>query len=422
MSAWKPILTAIVSSTLLADLSGVSTIHTSLYCARDFSDAMIFFAIGDSKMKLYPLTFDPIFKPKIWGGRKLKTLLGKNLPPDVPVGESWEIADLEDDQSVVSDGPAKGKTIHEMMDLWRDELLGSAAPFEGRFPLLIKFLDANETLSVQVHPDKAMAQRLGGRVRIKNETWYVVAAEPEGHIYRGVREGVDAAALQTAIQENRVEALLNKIPVRQGHAYYLPSGTIHALGAGVVVAEVQTPSDITYRVYDWNRVEKATGRPRTLHIEEAMQCVSFDTAPIAGEEVHHMASVWTSQTTLIRCESFALDRVRMAAGVDQTIPTDGFMIWMVLDGQVSIRCEGYTKPFTFGAGQTILIPAGIKDARVESDTSSMWLEASLPIASPLSGFERPDREKSSNAHAAHEKFVQIKTPGQSSPTDEKQGE
>ncbi len=369
-------------------------------------------------MKLYPLTFDPIFKPKIWGGRKLQSLLGKSLPADVPIGESWEIADLEDDQSVVSDGPAKGKTIHEMMDLWGDDLLGAAAPFEGRFPLLIKYLDANEMLSVQVHPDKAMAQRLGGRIRIKNETWYVVAAEPGGHIYRGVREGVDAAALQAAIEENRVEELLNKIPVRAGHAYYLPSGTIHALGAGVVVAEVQTPSDITYRVYDWDRVEASTGKPRTLHIDEAMQCVSFDTSPIAGEDVHHIASVWTSQTTLIRCESFALDRVRMAAGVDQAIPTDGFMIWMVLDGQVSIRCDDYAEPFTFGAGQTILIPAGIKGARVESIESSMWLEASLPIASPLNEFERPEREIPGGGH---EKFVQLKTPGQSSPTDPKQG-
>ncbi len=372
-------------------------------------------------MKLYPLTFDPIFKPKIWGGRKLQTLLGKKLPPDVPIGESWEIADLEDDQSIVAFGPAKGKTLREMMDLWGTDLLGAAEPFEGRFPLLIKFLDASETLSVQVHPDMAMANRLGGRVRIKNETWYVVAAEPDGHIYRGVREGVDAQALRAAIDDHGVEDLLNKIPVSQGHAYYLPSGTIHALGAGVVVAEVQTPSDITYRVFDWNRVEEATGKPRTLHVDEAMQCISFDTTPIAGEDVHHIASVWTSQTQLIRCESFALDRVRMAGGVDQTIPTDGFVVWMLLDGEVRIRCEGFTQPFTFVAGQTILIPAGIKGARVESEISSMWLEASLPIASPLSAFERPERESPGDAHQAHETLVQIKTPEQSRLTGDKQG-
>ncbi len=253
-------------------------------------------------MDPYPLIFHPIFKPKIWGGRKLQTLLGKRLPQDERIGESWEIADLEEDQSVVANGPACGRTLGELAREWGTGLMGRAPLFEGRFPLLIKFLDATETLSVQVHPNEAMAQQLGGQVRIKNEAWYVIDAEEDGFIYRGVREGVDAETLRHAIRQQRVESVLNRIAVRKGHCYYLPSGTIHALGGGVTVAEAQTPSDITYRVYDWNRIDPSTGAERELHLEEALQCISFDTAPLVGEQREHVASVWTSVTSLVRCE------------------------------------------------------------------------------------------------------------------------
>lgn len=344
-------------------------------------------------MTIYPLIFEPLFKPKIWGGRTLEAALGKALPPDEPIGESWEVADLEDDQTVVAVGPAKGQTLGALVSSWGEELYGRAPLFDGRFPLLIKFLDAKDTLSVQVHPDEAMAKRLGGRVRIKNEAWYVLGAEDSGFIYRGVKPGVDKAALQSAIEEQNVESVLNRIAVRQGQCYYLPSGTIHALGAGVTVAEVQTPSDITYRVYDWSRVDAKSGRPRELHLEEAMECVSLAPVPAKYEARNHVASVWTQVTSLVRCESFVIERVRMVDGVDQELPYAEMVIWMVLEGGGALTCDGLREPISFKVGNTVVLPAGMKHGRVRTNDSSLWLEVTLPIASSLAEFERPSREE-----------------------------
>lgn len=278
-------------------------------------------------------------------------------------------------------------------------MIGRAPLFEGRFPLLIKFLDATDTLSVQVHPDEATALRLGGRVRIKNEAWYIIEADENGFIYRGVRQGVDAGALKRAVDEQRVESVLQRINVRKGHCYYLPSGTIHALGAGVTVAEVQTPSDVTYRLYDWNRIDQSTGRPRELHLEQALQCVSYDNAPTTGEGRQHVASVWTSVSSLVRCASFVIERVRMAEGVEQKIPYEELVIWIVLEGRGSVACDAPGSPVTFTAGDTLLLPAGLKNGRVKIDSDCMWLEVTIPIASSLAGFERPPSEPRALARA-----------------------
>ncbi len=330
-------------------------------------------------MDVYPLIFEPIFKSKIWGGRKLETCLGKALPAGEQIGESWEVADLEDDQSSVANGPAQGQALGTLVKAWGTHLIGRAPLFEGRFPLLIKFLDATDTLSVQVHPDEAMARRLGGRVRVKNEAWYILEAEETGFIDRGVRPGVDADVLRRAVAEQTVESTLNRISVRKGHCYYLPSGTLHALGAGVTVAEVQTPSDITYRVYDWDRVDASTGKTRDLHVEEALQCISFDPSPIAGEDREHVASVWTSVTRLVQCESFVIQRVRMVEGVEKEIPYEEMVIWIVLEGRGSILCEGSVGQVDFAAGDTVVLPAALDQARVLTRNDCMWLEVTIPI-------------------------------------------
>jgi len=343
-------------------------------------------------MSVYPLIFEPIFKRKIWGGRTLETALAKCLPPEAPIGESWEVADLEDDQSIVAVGPARGKTLGELVKTWGEDLYGRAPLFEGRFPLLIKFLDAKDTLSVQVHPDEAMARRLGGRVRVKNEAWYVIDAEDDGFIYRGVKPGVDKAALQAAIDGQNVESVLNRLPVSQGHCYYLPSGTIHALGAGVTVAEVQTPSDITYRVYDFNRIEAATGKPRELHLEEAMECIAYDPVPLKYEARSHVASVWTQVTSMVRCESFVIERVRMVEGVEQGLPYSEMVLWIVLEGSGALTCDGLRGPIVFQTGDTVVLPAGLKEGRVRTTDNALWLEVSIPIASSLSEFGRPTKE------------------------------
>ena len=331
-------------------------------------------------MKPCPVVFKPIFKPRIWGGRRLESLLDKKLPPDVAVGESWEAVDLEADQSVVAGGPAKGKRLGDLVRLWGADLLGEAALFEGRFPLLIKYLDAHQNLSVQVHPDAAQAERLGGAVRIKNEAWYVLEAGAGACIYRGLADGVDEAAFRRGIETGHCAELLRRIPVKAGQCYYLPSGTVHALGAGVVVAEVQTPSDVTYRVFDWNRVDGATGQPRQLHIDEALACIDFSHQPIRGEERSHVASVWTTVTRLVTSESFIIERVKMIEGFDQEIPYAQLVVWMVLEGEGVVRFDGGGSKLSFKRGDTVVLPANLPDARLTLLSDCTWLEVTLPPA------------------------------------------
>ncbi|MCH7591379.1 MAG: class I mannose-6-phosphate isomerase [Planctomycetes bacterium] len=364
-------------------------------------------------MDVYPLIFIPIFKPKIWGGRKLETLLDKSLPAGEKIGESWEVADLEDDQSIVANGPVAGRGLGELVKDWGTSLIGRAELFAGRFPLLIKFLDACENLSVQVHPDEAMAKRLGGRVRVKNEAWYIIDAEPDGFIYRGLRPGADADSLRRAIEDQTVEALLNRIAVRKGHCYYLPSGTIHALGAGVTVAEVQTPSDITYRVYDYKRIEPSTGKPRELHIEHALECTSFTGNSTANENQQHVASVWTTVTSLVQCASFTIERVRMVEGVEQAFAYGEMVIWMILEGSGTINHEGPGDPVAFKTGDSIVIPAALRGGAVKTNTKCMWLEVTIPIRSSLADFERPDRASLAEPAGGEQRLIQLQPPKRS---------
>ncbi len=354
--------------------------------------------------RVFPLVFEPILKRRIWGGRRLERL-GKKLPPDTPIGESWELADLEQDQSVVRSGPAQGRTLGELVRTWGPDLFGDVELFAGRFPLLIKFLDASQTLSVQVHPDEAMARSLGGSVRVKNEAWYVIDAEPDGAICRGVREGVDRAAFASAVREGRVADCLRRTPVRAGDCHYLPSGTVHALGAGVLVAEIQTPSDTTYRLYDWDRVDPATGRPRELHIEQALECIHFgpDERP---QERSHVASLWTTVTRLVTCGSFLIERVRMGEGFGQQMAYGGMVVWMVLEGRGQIHYAGGGEPLAFGVGDTVLLPAALPGARLTVLSGAEWLEINVPPKRAAAELDR------SRLRVAAQPTVQVHLPGQ----------
>ncbi len=356
-------------------------------------------------MDVCPLVFEPILKRRIWGGRRLESL-GKRLPADVPIGESWELADLEEDQSLARGGLATGRTLRWLVENWGDDLLGGANLFEGRFPLLIKFLDAAQNLSVQVHPDETMARKLGGDVRVKNEAWYVIHAEPDGAIYYGLNDGVGRSAFAAAITQGRVAETLRRVPVRTGDCYYLPSGTVHALGRGVMVAEVQTPSDITYRVYDWDRVDAATGSPRELHVEQALECIHFG-AGLPRQERAHVASVWTTVTRLVTCESFIIERVRMCEGLEQAIPYGGMVVWIVLEGRGEIEYHQGAKPMIFGTGDTVLLPAGLNEARIKVLQDAMWLEVTLPQASDPARF---DELKAAVPQEQAPPFVQIRPP------------
>ena len=208
---------------------------------------------------LYPLTFQPIFKDRVWGGRKLEQLYGKALPPQTPIGESWEITDRPEGVSVITNGPLTGRDLRWLMEHHAKELLGDSQPCAGRFPLLVKILDAQEKLSLQVHPPAHKAAELRGDPQ--TELWYVADATPDADLFVGLRRGATRAEFEQRIQDGSVAECFHRIPVQRGDSMFLPSGRVHALGAGSLIFEIQQNSDTTYRVFDWNRVG-LDGKPR----------------------------------------------------------------------------------------------------------------------------------------------------------------
>jgi mannose-6-phosphate isomerase len=225
------------------------------------------------KLLLYPLTFRPIFKERVWGGRNLALLYRKLLPPGQLIGESWEISDRPGDISVVTNGPLAGKDLRWLMEHHERELLGDAPSQNGRFPLLVKILDAQERLSVQVHPPASKAAELGGEP--KTEMWYIAQASPAAELHVGLKHGVTRADFEQRIQNGTVANSIHRVSVAAGDAMFLPSGRVHAIGGGLVIFEIQQNSDTTYRVFDWNR-SAADGKPRELHVPQSLESIDFD--------------------------------------------------------------------------------------------------------------------------------------------------
>jgi mannose-6-phosphate isomerase len=296
------------------------------------------------------LEFEPLFKATVWGGRRLETVLNKKLPDDGPFGESWEIVDLPSDQSVVSNGTQKNKTLGAIRKQHTQELLGNAPLLDGRFPLLFKFLDAQKTLSVQVHPDEAACTRLGGGARPKTEAWYIIDSEPNAVLYVGLKPDVDRKTFHKAIENGTVETLLHKLSVTAGDFIFLPSGTIHAIGAGIMLAEVQQSSDTTYRVFDWNR-KGLDGKPRQLHVNEALESIAFGTwgqPPYAPPP---------SGRPGIACDSFVMESVSLEDGDATTLQGKGMLALMGIggNGEAELQVDGTSS--LFRCGQTRLVPA-----------------------------------------------------------------
>ncbi len=300
----------------------------------------------------YPIVLEPILKEKVWGGRRLASL-GKQLPEGVGVGESWEVADLDATSasggggdaahSRITNGPLAGKTIRDARAAW-----GDGAGWSGAFPLLVKYLDAREHLSVQVHPSPAYAGAHAG-AHLKTESWVILDAEPGSVIYKGLRPGTTADDLRAAIENGRVPDVLVAVPAVVGECHTLPSGTVHALGAGVLVAEVQTPSDTTYRVYDW--VEEY-GRPeRELHVEQALASALLDEPPAAAAARDARSTV--ARTEYYRIESIVADCVAVDLESDGTGP-------VVVMAPRTMGCAiagGSFEEVGLMPGQTAVIPA-----------------------------------------------------------------
>ena len=318
--------------------------------------------------------FEPVYKERIWGGRSLERLFGRNLPENRTIGESWDLADLPEGESRVADGPLTGRTLNELMAEFGDALLGSAEPEAGRFPLLIKFLDANDVLSVQVHPDYRLAQRLGGDVRAKYEAWYVISADKDACVYRGFKAGVGPHDVERAVAEQKLAELMVRHPAKVGDWFYLPGGTVHALGAGLVVAEVQTPSDTTFRLYDWNRVDPKTGQGRTLHVQQALDALNFtDPSADARANVGHVAP--DAEARLASAPTFDLAKRFKPARASGMIETQTTAVWVVTGGAGRIGNDRHR--VAFQAGDVVMIPAGLRRADYEISDGCSYLEVIL---------------------------------------------
>ncbi|MHC4294675.1 MAG: type I phosphomannose isomerase catalytic subunit [Planctomycetota bacterium] len=315
---------------------------------------------------VYPLKFQPIYKEKIWGGRNLARLFGRDLPEGKKIGESWELADLPEGLSIVANGPAAGKTLTELTGQWGPHLLGRAKPSpDGRFPLLLKLLDANDILSLQVHPDEKAVEEIGDEAVLKTECWYVLDSR-DGFIYKGVRPGVTPEEFRKAIETDTLESVVRKIEVAPADFHYLPAGTVHALGAGVVIAEVQTPSDTTYRVTDWSR-------GREIHVERSLQCVRFE---LTGDEPPGARG-----ETLLVTDYFIVDRARgLGAEEPLKVPSGCCTALMFISGGAAeIRHRGHVEPVVPALpGDTVLLPAGLEEPTITAPSDCTFLVIKLP--------------------------------------------
>ena len=323
---------------------------------------------------LYPLTFEPRFRDYLWGGRNLEAF-GRRLPAGI-VAESWDISGHPSSPTPIDAGPYQGRLLTELLDELGLDLVGvhnQRALERGRFPLLVKLLDANQDLSVQVHPDDDYAQKHEGGELGKTEMWYVLRAVPGARLIYGLRRGITRERFVQALQAGTLESCLHYLPVQAGDAIFIPAGTVHALLAGLVVAEIQQNSDTTYRVYDWNRVGP-DGQPRPLHIEKALEVIDFsqvEPGPYAPQLVEAREEV--QREVISRCQYFTVEKVRLASGVTWAGHCTGetFEIWGCIEGECRITWAG--DPVPLSPVRFVLLPAALGQFAVEARSPSTLL-------------------------------------------------
>jgi len=310
---------------------------------------------------LPPLLLTPLYRRYLWGGRRFATSLGRDLPPGDDYAESWELVDRGADQSVVATGPLAGTTLGSLVRNRGRELLGGTAPLEA-FPLLFKFLDARLDLSVQVHPDDSRAARLVPPDRGKTEAWYVIDAAPGARIWAGTRATIDAAAFAAAVHDGRIADVLHTFEPRPGDCVFVPAGTVHAIGGGLLVAEIQQSSDVTYRLHDWGRLG-SDGRPRTLHIGPGIDAVTRF-GPVSP--ARPQATTDPAVRRLAACDHFILDEVQLAPETGWVVGgDDGCHFLTVISGYVRFD-DRWGLP-QLGPGASALVPAGTGAVRIRVD-------------------------------------------------------
>ena len=308
---------------------------------------------------LYPLTFQPIFKDRIWGGRELERLYAKKIPAG-SIGEAWEISDRPGDASVIANGPLAGKDLRWLMEHHAQELLGAAkATPEGCFPLLCKILDARDKLSLQVHPPASKAAELKGEP--KTEMWFIADAAPGASLYVGLKHGVTRAEFERKISDGSVADCFHKIPVKAGDTMFLSSGRVHAIGDGLVIFEIQQNSDTTYRVFDWNRLG-LDGQPREMHVAQSLASIDFNDFEPKLVETKFVAAGKIQKRTLVQDPLFNVEAWRLNAQDHEPLPPNKLQIIAVTAGAVEIK-SGATA-LNLAAGQFGLIPASLVQTEI----------------------------------------------------------
>lgn len=321
--------------------------------------------------QLPPLRFRPLIRNYLWGGRRLGTELGKPIGNVESAAESWEVVDHGADQSVVVGGPFAGHSLHDLVIRHGAELFGRHFPRQ-QFPLLLKLLDCQKTLSVQVHPNDQQAAKLTPPDLGKTEAWVVLAAEPGSKIFAGLKPGVDRQALERAIAKGTCDECLYQFEPHVGDCLLIEAGTVHALGAGLLIAEIQQASDTTYRLFDWNRVDR-DGKSRELHIEQALEVIDFSRGPVEAVRLSPLPK--GGVTCLAACDKFVLDRREIV--VRQQLPRDErFHILAVVDGSIEMQSTAGTQQLK--RGDTALVPATTRDVELISDERATVLDMYLP--------------------------------------------
>lgn len=319
-------------------------------------------------MKFYPLQFQPILKERIWGGTKLQSVLNKEITSET-TGESWELSTVPDDVSVVSNGDLKGKNLNELIDLFPEAILGKEVikQFGHQFPLLFKFIDAREDLSIQLHPNDELAKKRHNSFG-KTEMWYVMQADKGSRLVVGFKKDSNKEEYLEKLANKELLSLLDEIDVHKGDVFFLETGTIHAIGGGVVIAEIQQTSDVTYRIYDWDRVD-ANGNGRELHTELALDAINFKTTKA---KIDYLRKVNQSNKT-VHCKYFKTNVIPLEGKLNWEAYKGSFTVFMCTEGSFSLTVEDVT--YTYKMGDTILLPAAIEEVEIlgKANVLEVWI-------------------------------------------------
>lgn len=327
-----------------------------------------------SPISLYPLRFEPIYQYRLWGGRRLAKLLSAPLPGDGPVGEAWVLSDRDDHQSLVANGPLKGRTLRDVIEQFGEPLMGKLSPGFRRFPLLLKFLDAREMLSVQVHPSDAHPDLIPAGETSKTEAWVVIEAGKKSSIYAGLQPGTTAGKLRQALTDKTIQDCLVHISPKPGDAVFIPAGTVHTLG-DVVVFEIQQNSDVTFRLYDWGHIDAKTGKPRLLQVDQAFASIEFQESSAGLVTPFVVTATPVVRERLFDCDQFLLWRLRGRSPFivgEENVPR----VLVCIEGQGEIEFAGV--PYVVSKGEVWLLPAVAGACAFHPKAAVTILEIALP--------------------------------------------